>query len=198
LPDGQRHRTSFREVSDLKSKSLQAWRDYFIFTGSIGATLLGLLFVAISLNAETILSGSHRHLKELAGQTFQNFIMVVLVSLFFLFPGLNASWNFALFGILGVYGIGWVAYRLIVVLRFLGHDHQWVRSIRRMLPAAIACSFLIYAGFQAPRSDTASVLAALGSASILLLISGAATSWDLLVKVAEYRQRPGPDAPQNR
>lgn len=126
-------------------KPLQAWRDYFIFTGSIGATLLGLLFVSVSLNAEEILSGSHRHLKELAGQTFQSFILVVLVSLFFLFPGLNAAWNFALFGILGVYGIGWVAYRLFVVLRMPGRDYHWLRVIRRWLPAAIACSFLIYA-----------------------------------------------------
>ena len=168
---------------------MQAWRDYFIFARSIGATLLGLLFVATSLNAETILSGSYRHLKELAGQTYQNFILVVVVSLFFLFPGLSAAWNFVLFGILGIYGIGWVTFRLSVVVRSPMREHHWTRVIRRMLPAAIACALLIYAGFGASRADTAAVLAALGSASILLLISGAATSWDLLVRVAEYRQR---------
>jgi hypothetical protein len=168
---------------------VQEWRDYFIFTGSIGATLLGLLFVAISLNAEEILSGSHRHLRELAGQTFQNFILVVLVSLFFLFPGLKAAWNFVLFGILGVYGIGWAAYRLFVVLGMPSRDFHWLRVIRRLLPAVIACSLLIYAGFWAPATDAAAVLAALGSASALLLSSAAATSWELLVRVAEHRQR---------
>jgi branched-subunit amino acid transport protein AzlD len=168
---------------------VQEWRDYFIFTGSIGATLLGLLFVSMSLNAETILSASHRHLRELAGQTYQSFILVVLVSLFFLFPGLNRAWNYALFGILGAYGICWVAYRLFIVLKMRNPEHQWVRAVRRMLPAAIACLLLIYAGFWASRSDAGSVLAALGSASILLLLSAAAASWDLLVKVAEYRQR---------
>jgi hypothetical protein len=164
---------------------LQEWRDYFIFTGSIGATLLGLLFVAISLNAETILSGSHRHLRELAGQTFQNFILAVLVSLIFLFPHMQIL----SFGILGAYGLFWAAYRLYVVLRIPGQGYQWLQVIRRLLPAVVGCGCMVYAGFWAPRNDVTSALIALGAASAFLLISGTASSWDLLIKVAEYRHR---------
>ncbi|HEY3636931.1 MAG TPA: hypothetical protein VGK90_02175 [Rhizomicrobium sp.] len=165
--------------------ALQAWQNYFIFTGSIAATLLGLLFVAISLNAETILSGSHRHLRELAGQTFQNFILAVLVSLIFLFPRMQ----FVTFGFLGAYGLCWVAYRLFIVLRMPGQAFHWVQILRRMLPAAVACGCMTYAGFWLRRNDLNSALVALGAGSALLLISGTASSWDLLVKVAEYRQR---------
>lgn len=163
---------------------MQEWRDYFIFTGSIGATLLGLLFVAISLNAETILSGTHRHLKELAGQTFQNFLLIVVVSLFFLFPRIK----FESFGVLGLYGVAWVAYRLYIVLQISWKDYHWVRVVRRLLPAGIACSCMIYAGFWVKHDDVASALVAVGMASALLLVSAAVSSWELLVRVAEYRQ----------
>jgi hypothetical protein len=149
--------------------------------------LLGLLFVAISMNAETILSVSHRHLREVAGQTFPNFLLLVAVTLVFLFPKVR----FECFGVLGAYGICWVVYRLYFVLRMVGRNYHWVQVFRRLLPAAIACSLLTYAGFLAPRTDKASILTASGSASALLLISAAVSSWELLVKVAEYRRRLG-------
>lgn len=171
---------------------MQQWRDYFIFTGSVGATLLGLLFVAVSFNAEIILADAHRHLTELAGQTYQSFILVVLASLAFLFPDFSTSRDFLLFGILGTYGLGWVAYRAWVVLRGADrYQYAW-GVLRRLLPAAIACLFMAYAGFLAPRQPSASALEALGSASAMLLVSATASSWDLLLKVGQTRRRKGP------
>jgi len=38
-------------------QALSEWHDFYLLTGTAAATLLGLLFVAVSLNAEIILSG---------------------------------------------------------------------------------------------------------------------------------------------
>jgi hypothetical protein len=173
---------------DDVGSAVEEWRDYFLFTGTIGATLLGLLFVAVSLNVATILSDDNRHLKELAGQTYQNFILVVIASLLFLFPGLTSS-RFLSFGFLGVYGLGWLGYRLYIGVRAADPDFHWTRILRRLLPAAIACLCMVYAAFPASE-PAAQPLVALGLASALLLISATASSWDLLLRVARSRRIP--------
>jgi hypothetical protein len=74
---------------------MKEWLEFYSVIGGSAATLLGLLFVAVSMNAAAILGKAHENSKRLAEQAFQNYLAVMLVSLLAIFPTLDISELFA-------------------------------------------------------------------------------------------------------
>ena len=62
------------------------WQPFFTTVAAVSATLVGLLFVSLSINREKIAAASNRILLRLAERSFSDFIIVLLVALFFLIP----------------------------------------------------------------------------------------------------------------
>jgi len=63
---------------------MAVWHDFFVLAGTGAATLLGLLFVALSVNKDSI--AARPLLRSLARQTFFAFGVVLIVSLLCLAP----------------------------------------------------------------------------------------------------------------
>lgn len=63
---------------------MQQWHDFFVLAGTAAATLLGLLFVALSVNKESI--AGRPLLRSLARQTFSSLSTVLLISLLCVAP----------------------------------------------------------------------------------------------------------------
>src|ERR1700681_2556098 len=90
------------------SQHLDLWHDFYIVLGGASATLVGLLFVAISLNADLITNRAQAPLRAVASNTFISFLLVLVYTLFLLFPDNSAdSVKSALLGI-SVIGIAHV------------------------------------------------------------------------------------------
>jgi len=70
------------------------WHDFYVVAGGAAAALLGLLFVALTLNADLILTGNRTHLKRIAEQAFQNYTVVLISALLFAMP--HRSWDLLL------------------------------------------------------------------------------------------------------
>lgn len=168
-------------------QQLHEWNAYYELAGAAAATLLGLLFVAVSLNADLILAGERPQTKQLAEQAFQNYVAVLAVSLLFVCPRLD-------FGTLGsslitqaAVMVIWVAFRLKKTLGMsdagFGRTHVW----RRLMPSLFGYGLLILAGSKLTHHFETSAFRLVAFSTILLLISATATSWDLLVRVAEIR-----------
>jgi hypothetical protein len=65
---------------------MQTWASFFAATGGASATLLGLLFVAISVNVSATLGPQEPLTRRLAEQAFHNYLIVMLLSFLGLFP----------------------------------------------------------------------------------------------------------------
>jgi hypothetical protein len=63
---------------------MEQWHDFFVLAGTAAATLLGLLFVALSVNKESI--AGRPLLRSLARQTFVALAIVLLISLLCVAP----------------------------------------------------------------------------------------------------------------
>ena len=63
---------------------VQPWHDFFIIAGTAAATLVGLLFVGLSLHLRAVLSRSE--VRSLARVTLANFGLILFVSLFMVIP----------------------------------------------------------------------------------------------------------------
>jgi hypothetical protein len=79
-----------------------SWHDFYVTMGTASASLIGLLFVAISLNLDAITGESRDELRAFAEQAFNSFSSVLLIAVFFLIPERDPGVLGGLYLVLGV------------------------------------------------------------------------------------------------
>lgn len=156
--------------------------------GGAGATLLGLLFVSVSLNADIILGSTHLQSRRLAEQAFQNYLAVLVVGLLVCLPGNGRdSLGYTLISISGLWA-GWALFRLVSTLRQPIVRDTRRNVLRRYFATLFGFGMIAHAAFHliTGRTDEMIYIAA---GAMLLLISATIASWELLTKVAEDKFR---------
>ncbi len=164
---------------------MQAWEQFYEMLGGVSATLLGLLFVSVSINAETILGPAHTHTRHLAEQAFQNYLMVLIISLLIVIPTMRpASLGQSLLWMAGLWGV-WAVARAARSLNSVGRE-GWFKHVRRYAVTLTGFGLLIYAGLQLLNGATTTPdNVAIGA--MVLLLSATIVSWELLIKLAQER-----------
>jgi len=167
---------------------MEAWSQLYSVTGGSAATLLGLLFVAVSINAPTALGKMHRNSRRLAEQAFQNYVVVMSVSMLALFPSLTQSeLGDVTLGIAALRS-AWAMIRLYWAAREPYEVESRMKSLRRQLPSLLGFALLIYAAQAMARraGDTRTTFA---FAVITLLFSATTVAWELLLRIAADKRR---------
>ena len=160
--------------------------EFYEMIGGAAATLLGLLFVSMSMNAEVILGPDHRHSRNLAEQAFRNYLAVLFLSLLIFFPHVTPeSFGYTLVSMIAIWG-SWAVIRAFQSVR-MGDTHDSRTTIlRRYLPSIIGNGAIAWgAALMIMGSGYYDGLIAVGA--MLLLISATILSWDLLVNIAEEK-----------
>jgi len=80
-PDGNR-----RIVMTEFSQIISGWHPFYVTIAGASATLLGLLFVTVSINREHLGLDENAHLMSLARQTFIRYLFILTFSLTMLVP----------------------------------------------------------------------------------------------------------------
>jgi hypothetical protein len=155
--------------------------------GTASASLIGLLFVALSLNLDSIIGDSRDDLRAFAEQAFNSFSAVLLIAVFFLIPQQGAGFLGALYVALGLIA----GYRLLrrapAVWRGRRRDRLGDAVLWRFVLTTVALAGLVASGIGLV-VDQPSAQYWLVAVIIGLLMSAARSSWDLLVKVGEVRR----------
>ena len=68
------------------ASAVDQWHDFYVMTGTVSATLVGLLFVSVSLHAELMPDPAATGALASARHTFGNFILILLIALVFVIP----------------------------------------------------------------------------------------------------------------
>ena len=88
-------------------ETIASWHDFYIMVGTAAATLVGLLFVSLSLNSHLITGDENTEARLMAAQTFSNFLSVLMFAVLFLIPD-PGRWGLgvplAFIGSAGLYG----------------------------------------------------------------------------------------------
>jgi steroid 5-alpha reductase family enzyme len=164
---------------------IQAWHDYFGMLGAAAATLLGLLFVSVSINAEVILGPTHKHSMHLAEQAFHNYIAAVIVSLVAFFPGIsNTSLGLTILFLSGLYSVR-LLMRFYKAMRAPGAADSRIEAVRRYGSTLGGFVLLAVGGTQMALDNQLQPIIAMGG--LVLIVSATAISWELLVRVAQTR-----------
>jgi hypothetical protein len=68
------------------AQNVQDWHDFYMFVGAAAATLVGLLFVAVTLNISKYQQSSYGATRMVAYRTFYTFIYILFVAGVLLIP----------------------------------------------------------------------------------------------------------------
>ena len=65
---------------------LKSWEAFYLAVATAAATLVGLLFVAVSVNIQLLRGPEGPHHRDIAGRTFGDFLFTLMLSLVLLIP----------------------------------------------------------------------------------------------------------------
>ena len=162
---------------------MQAWFDFYAVIGAAAATLTGLLFVAMSMNAAAALAKGPEGSRRLAEQAFENYLAVLMVSLLALYPDMTlTSFGRITLMVTATWTV-WVLVRLYQAASEPSVHETRSVALRRHLSTLIGFGLLIYAAARmaVDGTDTRDTLAA---ANIVLLFSATEKAWGLLNRIA--------------
>ncbi|MGH2390066.1 MAG: hypothetical protein ACRDIE_17860 [Chloroflexota bacterium] len=74
-------------MDSIFARAIEQWHDFYMMAGTAGATLIGLLFVSVSLHVDLITDPASAAVLAAARRAFSNFILLLLIALMFLIPG---------------------------------------------------------------------------------------------------------------
>ena len=166
--------------------AVSGWHDFYILAGTASATLVGLLFVGLSLHLRIVVASSE--VRSLARVTLANFGAVLFVALFMVIPEGQSAVASQLIGA-GVVSLVIIAPSLMAA----GRSRGWTLQMRRVQRARLVLRFglstvsylaVIVAGVLLLSSPT-SAFTWLVIATVLLLVVSLRNTWDLLVTVGD-------------
>jgi hypothetical protein len=165
---------------------MQAWFGFYAVVGGAAATLIGLLFVVVSINAAVILNEAHGHSRRLAEQAFQNYVAVLSVSMLALFPSMSLSeFSFVTLLVTAVSGI-WVLVRVYLALTKPHDTVSRMHALRPQVFSLLGFGMLIFAAVRmaSEMGDNRNLLAA---SMVVLLLAATRVSWALLLRIGEVK-----------
>lgn len=178
--------------------ALQGWHTFYAITGSAAASLVGLLFVGLSLHLRLVVS--RPDVRGLARVTLTSFGLTLLLSLFMVIPaGNSAATGWDLIG-LGVVACLLIVPSLVSGVRSRERTIGFRQLLLRFALTALGYLGVIASGGLLVAGDFRSALAWLTAVSVALLVVALRNTWDLLVSAGATtiaaRGVEGPEPPQ--
>src|SRR5277367_273784 len=162
------------------------WSAFYAVIGGAAAGLMGLLFVAVSINARAILNEPHGSSRRLGEQAFHNYVIILLVSLIALCPSLTISeFSFVTLAMTAVSAI-WMVVRVYLAFTEPHDGSSRPLALFRHLSSLIGFGMLIFATARMAlkRGDSRNLLAA---STEVLLFAATRASWELLLRIARVK-----------
>lgn len=169
----------------MDSIGLGRWHEFFVLAGTAGATLVGLLFVSVSLNTEIIMRSSEKHLRAQAMSAFESLLFVMVLSLIALAPiGAPRLIGTMLIG-LGLVGAARAVGHVMGAGRGSKNAAAGFRQRRLILPV-LAHVIIAWSGVDLLSKSPELTFKPL-IATLWLLITATRSAWELLVEVGEAK-----------
>ena len=162
---------------------MQLWTQFYAAIGAASAALLGLLFVAVSINVSSALGPEQVVSKRLTEQAFQNYLAVMMVAFLALFPGIDAA-TFGMVTLMttAVWSV-WVVIRFCQTLVQSLERRSRIYAVRRHVSSLIGFGILLVSAFRMAL-NWGTPYNWLAASTLVLLFSATTVSWELLGRIA--------------
>lgn len=168
------------------AEALKEWRDFYLLVGTAGATLLALLFVAVSLG-----TGYLTEERQAGTRTFMSPVVIHFTSVFFLSaiamaPAHNATFFATLIGVTALVG---ATISTIITVRVLRTDmtNYWQDYCAYGLLPLLGYVALLAAAALICRAQEIG-LDVLAGALLLLTVVNIRNVWDLMLSMVRHHR----------
>jgi hypothetical protein len=163
---------------------MKEWESYFVLTGTGAVTLIGLLFVVITLGTARAERGDMGLLKIFVTPTLVHFGVVLLIALLALSPeGDSLIMPFGLIGVLGLF------YTLNIAVKAARHDDLFSEAWLFHAVIPIACYLGIITAACLGANSTKQAYLVLRAVSALLLLAGMRNAWAVAIDIAQRKSK---------
>ena len=171
---------------DAFAQHIAAWQSFFITLAGMGATLAGLLFVAISLHPANKDEDAKTNLRRLAEHTFADLVQVLFIGVCFAAPGQPPTFYAMACIAVVVLGARDPAQRLWETWHDRTHSTHRQHFIRRVGLSLLGRTLLCIGGvmlylYHGTGLDVEQAMMYLFSGSLVLLIAGMRNAWYLML-----------------
>ena len=164
----------------------EPWHDFYLMAGTAAVTLVGLLFVALSLHVAVLFQKEHGDFRVLAAEAFQGYLFVLITALLFLVPVQDGHFSAAIYAFLNVIMLGRTAFRAPAFFRAAQEKGNAFSQRWRVFVPAIAYVLGLVAVVQwwggSPQAGFGFF-----TPIVMMLAASTRTSWDLLEYVGRVR-----------
>ena len=171
-------------VEDSFARTVEQWRDFQALAGAVGATLLGLLFVAVSIRPAVFGRDTHPEFLSLALKSLGLFMLVVLIALLLVMTDPRPRDVGIALSIMGAISLFNSVPQLASVHRSMRQEWGAFFFLRRVLLPTAGYLLLLVAGLGILMGDT-SWIHAIGWLQLVFLFTATYNAWDLVTHVAK-------------
>ena len=163
-----------------RADHLDAWHDFDLLIGTAAATLVGLMFVAVSIGTSVFTEKDRAAMKAFISPTVVHFSAVPFVAIVSLIP--SHDWP-ALAGLLALVGIPGVVYSANLWLQLFVRRRFNVDIVDRLFYALIPVLgyLLLLLAASVLLRQSAAGLDLLAAAQIVLLLAAIRNAWDMML-----------------
>jgi hypothetical protein len=174
---------------DAFALAVDGWHDFYLMVGTAAATLTGLLFVSLSLNADAITREANSGLRAQAAETFVSFLNVVMLAVIFLIPRQTPAGPGLPLLAVGAYGSGATINWYLRAQR--ARPRSWGRgNLARRFAVPMLCYVALVIIAASVLLGRTRGLYWLVPVMILLILGASGNAWELLLRLREPRPKP--------
>jgi hypothetical protein len=161
------------------SQLIENWQTFYATIAGATATLLGLLFVAVSLNRAHLDLEENAHLMSLARQTFSTYLFILTFSIVMLIPKQTPAGLGIPLTCIGIYGLFHVIREMVFHVRRI----RFMVSLRRYGWSLLAFILMVTSSLHVLVHGDSDSLYHMVSSMFMLLVSATKSTWVLLVEI---------------
>jgi len=161
--------------------AVASWHDFYGIAGPAAATLVGLLFVGLSLHLRAVVS--RPEVRSLARVTLTNFALLLLLALFLSIPQDSASASTELL-VAGSFSVLVSIPSLIAAARSRTRTLGLLQLTMRFGLSTVSYAGVLVAGALVGSGEFSSAMYWLVAVTVALFIVSLRNTWDLLVGLA--------------
>ncbi len=176
-------------MTDHFVQALREWQNFYFMIGSSSATLVGLMFIAVSLGTELPSARDERTVNTFVTPILKQLMSVLVIAAIMLMPTFR---NESLGIVLLVVGSALTLYAVNIAWRFFRFPNaQTTTPIQDLLTYAVlpvlGNIFIIFTGAGALSGST-DALNWVAVGVVLLVVVNVINTWDLMMWIAQNRQ----------
>jgi hypothetical protein len=167
--------------------ALESWHDFFVLVGTAGATLLALLFVAVSLGAGFLSDSRAGATRAFFSPVVIHFSAVFFLSAVALVPGHRTMFFVVVIGACALTGLAVSLFATIQLLRHNWTNYKEDHVAYGLLPTVSYAALLVAADLIWAGNEFA--VDVLAGALLVLLLVNVRNAWDLTLSMVRRQTR---------